>query len=67
VVPTRIAAESTKSLAAMQDRAMVKRFASVRVTSFLLLAACGALCQGDRPSADLRQESQLDGSHSPEV
>ena len=46
---------------------MVKRIASIWVTSFLLLAACGALCQSDRPSADLRQGSQLDGLHSPEV
>jgi hypothetical protein len=46
---------------------MVKRITSIRVTSFLLLAACAALCQSDRPSADLRQGSQRDGSHSPEV
>jgi hypothetical protein len=66
VLPTRIA-ESTKSLAAMQNRAMVKRIASIRVTSFLLLAACGALCQSDRASADLRRGAQLDGSQSPEM
>jgi hypothetical protein len=51
----------------MQNRAMVKRIASIRVTSFLLLAACGALCQSDRASADLRRGSQLDGSQSPEM
>jgi hypothetical protein len=32
---------------------MVKRIAPIRVISFFLLAACGALCQSDRPSADL--------------
>jgi len=46
---------------------MVKRIAPIRVTSFLLLAACGALCQGDRPSADLLQGLQFDGSRSPDV
>jgi hypothetical protein len=43
---------------------MVKRVAPVRVTLFFLLAACGALCQSERPSADLRQQ---DASSSPEV
>jgi hypothetical protein len=46
---------------------MVRRNAPIRVTSFLLLAACGALCQSERPSADLLQGLQFDGSHSPEV
>jgi hypothetical protein len=45
----------------------MKRIAPIRVTSFLLLAACGALCQSDRPFADLLQGLQFDGSHSPEV
>jgi hypothetical protein len=45
----------------------VKRIAPIRVTSFLLLAACGALCQSERPSADLLLGLQFDGSHSPEV
>ena len=45
---------------------MVKRTAPIRVISFLLLAACGALCQ-ERPSADLLQGVQFDGSDSPEV
>jgi hypothetical protein len=45
----------------------VKRIAPIRVTSFLLLAACGALCQNERSSADLLQGLQFDGSHSPEV
>ena len=56
-----------KSLAALQDRAMVKRTAPIRVISFFLLAACGALCQSERPSADLLQGLQFDGSNSPEV
>ena len=46
---------------------MVKRTASTRVVSFLLLAACGALCQSERPSADLLQGLQFEGSNSPEV
>jgi hypothetical protein len=46
---------------------MVKRIAPIRVISFLLMAACGALCQSDRPSADLFQGLQFDGSNSPEV
>ena len=32
---------------------MVKRIAPIRVISFFLLAACGALCQSDPPSTDL--------------
>src|ERR1022692_1474765 len=43
---------------------MVKRIAPIRVISFFLLAACGALCQSERPSADLLQG---DGSNLPEV
>ena len=43
---------------------MVKRIAPIRVLSFFVLAACGALCQSERPSADLLQG---DGSNSPEV
>ena len=43
---------------------MVKRIAPIRVISFCLLAACGALCQSETPSADLLQR---DGSNSPEV
>ena len=46
---------------------MVGRIAPIRVISFLLLAACGALCQSERPSADLLQGLQFDGSNSPEV
>jgi hypothetical protein len=45
---------------------MVKRTAPIRVISFMLLAACGALCQ-KRPSFDLLQELQFDGSNSPEA
>jgi hypothetical protein len=44
----------------------VKRTAPIRVISFVLLAACGALCQ-KRPSADLLQGLQFDGSNSPIV
>jgi hypothetical protein len=46
---------------------MVGRIALIRVTSFVLLAAGGALCQSERPSADLRPGLELDGSNSPEV
>ena len=46
---------------------MVKRIAPIRVISFFLLAACAALCQSERPSADLLQGLQFDGSNSPEV
>ncbi len=45
---------------------MAKRNAPIRVVSFLLLAACAALCQSDRPSADLLQGLQFEGSNSPE-
>lgn len=54
----------------LQDRAMVKQIAPIRVVSFFsffLLAACGALCQSDRPSADLLSGLQSDGSISAEV
>ena len=45
---------------------MVKRTAPIRVVSLILLAACGALGQ-KRPSADLLQGLQFEGSNSPEV
>ena len=45
---------------------MVRRTAPIRVVSLILLAACGALCQ-KRPSADLLQGLQFDGSNSPEM
>jgi hypothetical protein len=45
---------------------MVKRIAPIRVISFILLVACGALCQ-KRPSVDLLQELQFDGSNSSEA
>jgi hypothetical protein len=44
----------------------VKRTAPIRVVSLILLAACGALCQ-KRPSVDLLQRLQFDGSDSPQV
>ena len=43
---------------------MVKQIASIRVISFLLLAASVALCQSERPSVDLLHG---DGPTSPEV
>ena len=46
---------------------MVVQIAPIRVISFLLLAASGALCQSERPSPDLLQGSQSDRSSSPEV
>jgi hypothetical protein len=46
---------------------MVGQIALIRVISFLLLASNGALCQSERPSPDLLQGSQSDGSSSPEV
>lgn len=46
---------------------MVKRIALIRVISFFLLAACGALCQSDRPSVDLLPGLQFDGPNSPEL
>jgi hypothetical protein len=44
--------------------AMVKRTAQIRVISFVLLAACGALCQGEGPSGNRTQELRFDGSNS---
>jgi hypothetical protein len=43
------------------------RIAPIRVMSFLLLAACGALCQTERPSVDLLQGAQFGGLNSTEV
>ena len=51
-------------LAALQNRVVVKRTAPIRVISFLLVAACGALCQNEPPSADLLQGLHFDGSSS---
>jgi hypothetical protein len=51
----------------LQDRATVNRIRPMRVMSFLLLATCGALCQSERPSADLAQGLEFDGPHSHEV
>jgi hypothetical protein len=45
---------------------VVKQTAPIRVISFVLLAACGALCQKP-PSADWLQELQFGGSNPPEV
>jgi hypothetical protein len=46
---------------------MVKQLAPMRVISFLLLAACAALCQSKGPSADLLQGLEFDGSDSQEL
>ena len=45
----------------------MKRIAPIRLISFLLLATCGALCQSERPAADLLQGLEYDGSDSQEV
>jgi hypothetical protein len=46
---------------------MVKRNAPIRIISFLLVAACGALCQSEPPSPDLLQGLRFDGSKSSEI
>jgi hypothetical protein len=46
---------------------MVKRTAPIRVLSFLLVAACGALCQSEPPSPDVLQGLHFDGSRSSEA
>jgi hypothetical protein len=43
---------------------MMMRIAPIRVISFVLMAACGGVCQSERPSVDLLQR---DVSGSPEV
>jgi len=53
---------SRKLLSALQGRVMVKRIAPIRVVSFFLLAACGALCQSGSSVVLL----QRDSSNSPE-
>src|SRR5580658_6079580 len=62
--PNRRAAK--KSLAALPDRARVKRTAPIRVVSVVLLAVCGALCQ-KRPSAELLPGQPFGSSSSPET
>jgi hypothetical protein len=64
--PFRGAEEPPKSLAALQDRVMVKRTVPIWVISLILASACGVFCQ-KRPSTDLLQEVQFDSSHSPGV
>jgi hypothetical protein len=56
-----------KSLAAPQDRDMVKRIARIRVISFILLTPCVSFGQSEHLPADLLQEPQLDGLNSPAV
>ena len=53
-----------KSLAALPERAIVKRIAPISVISSVLLVACGAMCQSEHPSEGLLQG---DGSDSPPV
>jgi hypothetical protein len=43
---------------------MVKRTAQIRIISFVLLSACGALCQGEGPSGSLLQSLRFDGTNS---
>ena len=45
----------------------MKRIRPIPVTSFLLLAICGAFSQSERPSANLLQGAEHDGSDSHEV
>ena len=49
-----------KSLCRFMDRAMVGQTALIRVISFLLFSASGALCQSERPSPDLPRELQFE-------
>jgi len=55
-----------KSLAGLREESVVKQTAPIRVISFVLLAACGALCQ-KLPPSDRLQGSQFDGSNPPEL
>lgn len=54
-------------LATLQNRVMVKRTAPIRVLSFLLVAACGALCQSEPSSVDVPQGFHFNGSTSPSL
>jgi len=45
-----------------QNAVFVKPIAPVRVATFCLLAACGALCQSGRPTGAELQRSQLEGT-----
>jgi hypothetical protein len=56
--------EAGKSLAALPERAIVKRIAPIWIISSVLLVACGALCQSERASEGLLQG---DGSNSLEA
>jgi hypothetical protein len=51
-------------VAVWEDRAIVKRITPGWVIAFFLLTTCGALCQGERPSASLIQG---DTSNSPAI
>src|SRR5215813_2880897 len=58
---------SCRSRLRTRDGVTVKRIKPISVMSFLLLAVCGALCQNERPSADLLQGAEYDGPDSHEV
>jgi len=58
----RIGAGSGKQLAASQNALIVKRIASIRIVAFLLIAACGALCQSASRAGDRPQLSPLQGA-----
>lgn len=61
---TRIGAGAAEQIAASQNALFVKRIAPARVVAFCLLAACGALCQGGRPTGAELQPSQLSDTNA---
>ena len=61
---TRIGAGAGKWFAVPQNALFVKPIAPVRVATFCLLAACGALCQSGRPTGAGLQRSQLKGTNA---
>ena len=50
----RIAVQPRSRLPTLKDRAKVNGLRTIWVMSFLLLVACGGLCQSERPSADFQ-------------
>jgi hypothetical protein len=51
-----------EQLAASQNTLFVKSIASIRIAAFLLIAACGALCQSASGAGDRPQLSPLQGT-----
>lgn len=51
-----------EQLAASQNALFVKSIASIRIAAFLLIAACGALCQSASRASDRPQLSPLQGA-----